>query len=119
MTEAGLPSSPASGQTPKSSLGRWLLFAPAGAGAFLLVGIFFVIAHALLGMTGARDQSLELLFENAVAASISSAVALAVSPAHRTRVAIFWVALIFSVACYGYLVNGAVVVPQVIAYRNI
>jgi hypothetical protein len=59
------------------------------------------------------------LFENALAACVSSAVAIAVSPAQRTKIAISWVALLFLIACYGNFINSAGFVTLVAAVRNI
>ena len=72
----------------------------------------------MFGVEHPRDQLL-LLFENALAACVSSAVAIAISPAHRTKIAVFWVLFIFGIACYGNFVNSAIVLPPAIAYRNI
>ena len=103
-------------QTPRFPAIRWLLFAPAGIVAYLLVIIVFVLARGVAGMADDRDPLPEL-FANALAACISSAVAIAVSPAHRTKIAVSWVALLFVVACYGNFIAGFITLAASI--RNI
>lgn len=105
---------------PRPSVGRWVLFAPAGIAAFLLVMLVIVLVRDFAGTPHPiRGDQLVDLFTNALAVCVGSLVAILVAPAHRTKVAVLWVALIFLTACYGNFVNSAVIVPPTIAYRNI
>ena len=120
MSEAAGMSGTSLGQSSRFSAVRWLLFAPTSIAAFLLVMLFFVLIRDFAGMARPiKGDGFVVLLANALAACISSAVAMAVSPAHRTKVAILWIALIFLTACYGNFINSAILVPLAEAIRNI
>jgi hypothetical protein len=91
---------------PKSHFIRWFLFAPAAVIAFLLVGLAAIIIRHSTTTTPIRGDEPVSPLASAVAVFVSAYVAVAVSPAHRAKVAVAWVTLILLIACYGNFING-------------
>lgn len=95
-----------------STVFRWILVVPAAIAAYMIVIVAVVLTQAAAGMyrPAPRDTAAELV-PNVLAAFISVGVAILVAPAQRTKIAVAWIAVIFAIACYGNLINGAGIVP--------